>query len=202
MQFLKSLAARLGHVLALYGGWGLFAISFLDSSFLPIPTVNDLLLMYLSSQRPSRAAVYALGCTAGYVLGAYGIYGVGRGGVRVLWRRPSPEKVTRAKQWLERNDFIAVLVASLLPPPMPFKVFLIAAGALRVSAARFGAALVVGRGVRFAAEAWLGARYGELAEAYLKAHFRGASLVIAALLVGTTFIYRRLQRRLRQKVEG
>jgi membrane protein YqaA with SNARE-associated domain len=195
LAFLKSLFVKLGQVLALYGGWGLLGISFLDSSFVPLPSANDLLLMHLSSQHPKRALLYALASTVGSVLGAYVIYGLARGGARFLWRWQSSAAMTRAHAWLERNEFVSILVMSLLPPPAPFKVFLITAGALRVNAARFGVALLVGRSLRFASEALLGARYGTQAEAYLKEHFVWASLVAVGLIVALTLLHRRLARR-------
>lgn len=195
MSFLKSLFTKLAQVLALYGGWGLLGISFLDSSFVALPSANDLLLIHLSSQHPKRALLYALASTVGSVLGAYVIYGLARGGAKFLWRRPSSEAMSRAHQWLERNAFVSILVMSLLPPPAPFKAFLVAAGALRVNAARFGVALLVGRGLRFTSEALLGARYGAPAEAYLKEHFVWASLVAVGLVVAVTILHRRLARR-------
>jgi membrane protein YqaA with SNARE-associated domain len=195
LAFLKSLIVKLGQVLALYGGWGLLGISFLDSSFVPLPSANDLLLMHLSSQHPKRALLYALASTVGSVLGAYVIYGLARSGARFLWRWQSSAAMTRAHAWLERNEFVSILVMSLLPPPAPFKVFLITAGALRVNAARFGVALLVGRSLRFASEALLGARYGAQAEAYLKEHFVWASLVAVGLIVALTLLHRRLARR-------
>jgi uncharacterized membrane protein YdjX (TVP38/TMEM64 family) len=91
---------------------------------------------------------------------------------------------------LERNDFVAMLIAALLPPPAPLKIFVIAAGALRTNALRFGAALLVGRSLRFAAEAWLGARYGAEAEAYLRKNLTWASLVTILLVIGLTFLSR------------
>jgi len=195
LAFLKSLIVKLGQVLALYGGWGLLGISFLDSSFVPLPSANDLLLIHLSSQHPKRALLYALASTVGSVLGAYVIYGLARGGARFLWRWQSSAAMTRAHAWLERNEFVSILVMSLLPPPAPFKVFLITAGALRVNAARFGVALLVGRSLRFTSEALLGARYGAQAEAYLKEHFVWASLVAVGLIVALTLLHRRLARR-------
>jgi membrane protein YqaA with SNARE-associated domain len=195
LAFLKSLFAKLGQVLALYGGWGLLGISFLDSSFVALPTANDLLLIHLSSQRPERALLYALASTVGSVAGAYVIYGLARGGARFLWRRQSSAAMTRAHRWLERNEFVSILVMSLLPPPAPFKAFVIAAGALRVNAPRFGVALLAGRGLRFASEALLGARYGVQAEAYLKQHLVWASLVAVGLVVGITVLRRKLARR-------
>lgn len=195
MAFLKSLFVKLGQVLALYGGWGLLGISFVDSSFGVLPSANDLLLIHLSSQHPRRALLYALASTVGSVAGAYVIYGLARGGARFLRRWQSSAAMTRAHAWLERNEFVSILVMSLLPPPAPFKVFLIAAGALRVNAARFGVALLVGRGLRFVSEALLGARYGAQAEAYLKAHLVWASLVAVGLVVAITVLHRRLARR-------
>ena len=78
MTFLKSLIANLSQFLTLYGGWGLLGISFLDSSFVPLPGVNDLLLIHLSAQNPSRAIVYALASTLGSVGGSFLMYGLSR----------------------------------------------------------------------------------------------------------------------------
>jgi membrane protein YqaA with SNARE-associated domain len=195
LPFFKSLATELGEVLALYGGWGLLGISFLDSTFVPLPGLNDLLLLHLASQHRERAFLYALASTAGSVAGAYVIYALARGGATFLWRRRSSASMNRAHEWLERNEFASILVASLLPPPAPFKVFLITAGALRVNAARFGLALAIGRGLRFGVEAYLGARYGAQAEAYLKENFVWASLIVASAVILVSLVYRRLARR-------
>jgi len=195
LSFLKSLSTKLGQVLALYGGLGLFGISVLDSSFVPLPGLNDLLLIHLSSQHPERAVLYALASTAGSVAGAYLIYGLARGGARFVWRRKPSASLARAHEWLERNEFASILVASMLPPPAPFKAFLVAAGVLRVNALKFGLALLVGRGLRFGAAAFLGARYGVQAEAYLKENFVWASLLVVVVVVLTSLVYRRVARR-------
>jgi len=195
LSLLKTLAARVASFLALYGGRGVFAISFLDSSFIALPFVNDLLLIHLASQFPRRATAYVLLCTAGSVLGASTVYGVARAGADLLWRKRSPASMERVRGWLERNEFVTVLVASLLPPPVPFKLFPISAGLLRVSFARFAAGLLVGRGLRFTAEALLGIRYGVRAEAYLKGNILWGSVIIAVMVIGITLVYRGLARR-------
>jgi membrane protein YqaA with SNARE-associated domain len=194
LPFLKSLASRLGHVLALYGG-GLLVISFLDSSFIPFPGINDLALIVLASQHPARAPLYALLSTLGSLLGCYVMYGIARGGGMLAGGRPTPNKEPRARRWLERNDFVAMLVMAVLPPPAPLKIFVLVAGALRTNALRFGAALLVGRSLRFAVEAWLGARYGTQAEAYLKKNLTWASLVTILVVIGSTFLSRWWKRR-------
>ena len=195
MPFLKSLSAKLGPVLAVYGGWGIFLMSFLDSSFVPFPLLNDLAIIVLAAKHPGRAPLYALQSTVGSVLGCYLLYGIARGGGRYLRRKSMPAAIARAERWLGRNDFVALLVACLLPPPAPLKVFVITAGVLRVDAVHFGAALLVGRSLRFAADAWLGARYGAHAEAYLRQNFVWASLAAVVLVVCLTLIYRRIKRR-------
>jgi membrane protein YqaA with SNARE-associated domain len=194
LPFLKSLASRLGHLLALYGG-GLLLISFLDSSFIPFPGINDLALIVLASQHPARGPFYALLSTLGSLLGCYLMYGIARGGGRLAGGRSASTKEPRARRWLERNDFVAMLVMALLPPPAPLKIFVIAAGALRTNALRFGAALLVGRGLRFAVEAWLGARYGAGAEAYLRKNLTWVSLVTILVVISLTFLSRWWKRR-------
>lgn len=195
MTFLKSLVAKLGQFLALYGGWGLLGISFLDSSFVPLPGVNDLVLLHLSSQNPGRAVFYALASTLGSVGGSFLMYGLARAGAGYALRLRASPAFERAQHWLKRNDFTAILVASLLPPPSPYKFFLLAAGALRTNALRFGLALTVGRGLRFGAAAFLGARYGAQAEAYVKANIVWASLLAVLVVVAWTMIYRRFTAR-------
>ena len=187
---LKSLSAKLGQVLVLYGGWGLFAMSFLDSSLVPFPVVNDLALIVMASRRPARWPLYALASTLGSVLGVHLLYGIARGGGKFFFRKATPQAIARAQHWLERNDFVAILVASVLPPPAPMKVFILSAGLLRVNALRFGLALLVGRGLRFAADAWLGARYGLQAQDLVRHNLGWASLAAVIMIVGLALLQR------------
>jgi len=207
---MKAFAAKIEQLLATYGAWGILATSFLDSTFVPMPGFNDLLLLHLSSRRPALALVYAFQCTLGSLLGCYVVYGLGRGGGRLFRRtraakpgsegvaaapaRPTAGKAGTAQRWLQRNDFVSVLVMSLLPPPAPFKVFVFTAGALRMNPLRFGTALLIGRGFRFVAEGLLGARYGAQAETYIQHHMGRVSLVLAVAVTLGTLIYRRLQK--------
>ena len=190
MHFLNSLSSHLGHVLGQYGAWGLFAINFLDSSFLTFPLINDVLLIHLSSHNHRAAPFYGLAAAAGSVLGAFLIYAIVRGGRRVFTRKRSDYEVTGARRWLERNDFLAILIASLLPPPAPFKVFPVAAGALRMNAGRFVMALALGRVLRFVAESVIGLEYGAAAEGYLAAHLAAVSISTIVVIVAFTIGYR------------
>jgi len=192
LEFIKGVSEKLGKILVAYGGPGLFAISFLDSSFLSFPGINDALLIYLSSLHPYRAPLYAVLSAAGSVLGAFVMYWLVRSGRRLLGREKfSPRKRERARAWLNRNGFLAVLVMSLLPPPAPFKLFILSAGALRLNVVHFVVGLIVGRLLRFGAVAYLGARYGKQAEAYLRDNFGWVSLVIVGVVVLGYWVVRR-----------
>jgi undecaprenyl-diphosphatase len=180
---LNSLSTHLGQILLHYGGWGLFVMSFLDSSFIPFPVVNDVALMVMASKRPMWWPLYGLATTLGSMAGAYVLYGLARSGRRLCWRKMTPRAVARAQLWLERNQFVSVLVACILPPPAPLKVFLLTAGALRVNAFAFGLALLVGRGLRFAADAWLGAHYGVQAQVYMRHNIARVSLAVVAIIL-------------------
>jgi membrane protein YqaA with SNARE-associated domain len=194
LAHLKALEVMLGHFLGRYGGWGLFAISFLDSSFLAFPFVNDLLLIKLASIQPHKAIFYSLQCTLGSVLGAYIIFAITRQASRVLSRRPAQREKSYIRRWMERNDFLSVLLGSLLPPPTPFKIFAIIAGGLRMSTVRFLVALLIGRGVRFGFEAWLGVEYGAAAQAFLNKNFGWLCLAAAGVVVVGVVVYRRFKR--------
>src|SRR4029453_3044434 len=109
------------------GGPGLFLIAFLDSSFLSFPEVCDLLIVWLTIQHPHRMLYYAFMCTAGSVAGCFALYWVGqRGGQAFLEKRFKSGSVDRAMAVFRRFGLLGIIVPSHLPPPMPFKVFVLA----------------------------------------------------------------------------
>lgn len=196
MHFLNSLTAALSAFLAHYGGLGLFALSFLDASVLGLPLINDLLLIHLTGRHPIWTILYVAESTGGSMLGSYLLFYFARAGRRFLGRRSlrnskagaaagsaAPAKPNRFQRWVERNDFVSIVVGSLLPPPLPFKAFPVAAGVIHMDARRFLLALLLGRGIRFGIEGWIGALYGVEAENYLRAHFVLASWVSIVVLV-------------------
>lgn len=194
MSFLKSLSAKLSKSLAAYGGWGLFGVAFFDSAGISMPAAKDLLLIYLCAEHPARAWLYALVVALGTAVGSLLVYGFGRTGARLFGRKPTRENVTRAKRWLAQNDFVTVVVASLLPPPLPFKPFLVAAGALRIHLLRFTAAVLVGSALRFGVEAWFGVRYGVGGGNYLKQNIGWLSLAAIAIIVAPVLAHHLFRR--------
>lgn len=195
MHSITALTAKLAQVLALHGGWGVFAISFLDSSFLSLPLVNDLLLVHVASRSPARAIVYAFQCALGSVLGASTIYGLARGGWSLIRRRRPEQPPSRVREWLDENAFLTLLVVSLLPPPVPFKLFLLGAGALRAGFKKFAGALLIGRTIRFVTVALIGAYYGAQTEVYLRGRLGWTALAVAGLVVALVLSYRAVMKR-------
>lgn len=152
------------------GGFGLFIIAFLDSTFLPFPSVNDLMLMGFSIALPSRMIYYATMSTLGSVVGCILLYEIARKGEEAAFHRRAGKRGTAIRHWIERYGFVSLLVAALLPPPTPFKFFVLAAGALGMGLRPFVVATVVARAVRFYGEGYFAVRYGQYAVQLLTEH--------------------------------
>jgi membrane protein YqaA with SNARE-associated domain len=180
------------------GGVGLFIIAALDSSFLSFPQVNDLLIIYLSTKYPERMPFYAGMTTAGSLLGCFLLYAVARkGGDVFLRKRFSAARVDRGMALYQRFGLLAVVVPSLLPPPTPFKIFVLMAGAAAVAPWRFAIAIIIGRGIRYFGQGYLAVRYGEQAAAIVQEHGATVGVVLAALaiLIGVAYYWQRQSRR-------
>ena len=179
------------------GGVGLFVIALLDSSFLSFPQVNDLLIIILSTKYPERMPYYAGMTTVGSIIGCYLLYFVARrGGEVFLRKRVKGRYADRAIALYQKHGLLAVVVPSLLPPPVPFKVFVLLAGAAEVSPLKFGLAVAIGRGIRYFGQGYLAVLYGEQAADFMKAHGTeiGVGLAAAALIVGAAVIMLRRRR--------
>jgi len=176
---------RVSEYLVGFGAFGLFALAILDSTFVPLPSSVDALMLVLSMTHPSWMLLYAFMATAGSAIGCLILYFISRrAGARAL-NRFSERKQARVKYWIERYDAISVLVATLLPPPFPFKLFVISAGVFRFSLLRFMLAIIAGRAFRFLLEGYFAVKYGAQAKEILAKYYPwiGLSLVAAILLI-------------------
>src|SRR6185369_5973249 len=175
---------RVSEYLVGFGAFGLFALAILDSTFVPLPSSVDALMLVLSTTHPSWMLLYAFMATAGSAIGCLILYLISRrAGARAL-HRFSERKQARVKYWIERYDAISVLVATLLPPPFPFKLFVISAGVFRFSLVRFMLAIIAGRAFRFLLEGYFAVKFGAQAKEALAKYYPwiGLSLVAAILL--------------------
>jgi len=166
------------------GGPGVFLIALLDSSFLSFPEVVDLLIVVLVTHHKERMIFYAGLATLGSIAGCFMLYYVGRvGGEAFLRRRFHERHVDRALGMFQKYGLFAVAIPSILPPPIPFKPFVLIAGVARVRPWDFFLAVGIGRGVRYFGEGVLALWYGERAADFLKDNAQTVSLAVAALVV-------------------
>lgn len=181
-----ELVGRVRSLALALGGPGLALVAFLDSTFLPLPGITDLLLVVMVTRRPAAMVGYVLLTVAGSVAGCLVMHAIGRkGGEALVRRRFTGERTERAMAALQRNGVMAVLIPSLLPPPAPFKIFLLLAGVVGISAVRFAIAIALGRSARYFALGFLAIRYGSRAMTYMREQGAIVSLVaVAALAAG------------------
>jgi len=166
------------------GGLGLFIIAALDSSVLSFPQVNDVLIVYLSVKTPALMAYYAGMSTVGSVTGCTALYTLGRrGGEAFLRGRFTARHIDRALRLYARFGVFTVLVPALLPPPTPFKIFVLLAGASGLPPWRFVLAATLGRGLRYFGTGYLAVLYGERALDLVGTHGAQVGMALAVMAV-------------------
>lgn len=173
------------------GGLGVFLVAFLDSSFLTFPVINDLLVISLSMTNHVRMPYYALMATLGSVMGCVVLFFVARKGGEVAFRKHAGGRADRIHGWVARNGFLSVLVAALLPPPAPFKLFVLASGVFRVPLRSFALAVLVARALRYLGIGFLAVQYGEGATRFVFEHKLEVGL-IGLLLILASYLASRL----------
>ena len=179
------LAWLYGAALAL-GGPGLFAVAALDSSFISLPQINDLLVVLMVTQNKALMLYYAAMATLGSVVGCYVIYYLaGKGGEAFLRRRTRAGALERTLALYRRHGLLALMVPALLPPPAPFKLFVLGAGLAGVRPLPFVTAIAVARGARYVALGVLAIYFGDAALELMRTRGREVALwLVAAILLG------------------
>ena len=179
-----ELVGRIRSLALALGGPGLFLVAFLDSTFLPLPGITDLLLIVMVTRHPSAMPWYVVATVTGSLAGCLVMHAIGKkGGEALVRKRFAGARVERAMASLRRHGVTAVLVPSLLPPPAPFKLFVLLAGVVGISRGRFAVAITIGRGARYVALGLLAVRYGEAAMRYVRENGTKVSLVAAGVVV-------------------
>jgi membrane protein DedA with SNARE-associated domain len=139
--------------------------------------------------------LYVAMTVAGSVAGCLVLHYVGRkGGAALVRKRFTGDRIERATRALRDNGVVAVLIPSLLPPPSPFKLFVLLAGVVDINVVRFATAIAIGRGIRYLALGYLAVKYGERATAYMRENGTSVSIAVAAVLAvgfGIFMLWRR-----------
>src|SRR5260370_155743 len=165
------------------GAPGLLLISFLDSSVLTFPIINDLLLIQLAMQRLARMPLYAFLASLGSVLGCVLLYFIARKGGEALFHRKAGDHPHAIRHWVEQNGFVGMLIAALLPPPTPFKIFVFAAGVFEVPLLSYTSAITIARLTRYFFIGYLAIRFGEEAKSYVKQHWLQVTVIAIAVIL-------------------
>src|SRR4249920_630719 len=164
------------------GAPGIFLVAFLDSSILSLPEIADLLVIWMVTNNKSRLVLYVVSATLGSLLGCLLLYWIGRkGGASFVHKRFGSTNVERTLNAFRRYGVMAVLIPSILPPPAPFKIFVLMAGIADISVARFSTAILIGRGLRYTVEGLLALWYGERAIAFIRQN--GTTIALAAVII-------------------
>lgn len=202
----------IGHILARYtawiwgllaplGIWGVFVIAFADSALLGMP-VDAVVAAYVY-QDHSHFLLYVILAALGSALGSVPLYIVGYlGGEKVLRKRISEARFQRIHRSFEQHEFWALMFPGMLPPPTPFKAFVLAAAVFEMRFSHFLAAVFAGRFVRFLVLSlltlWFGPQIIDLAGSLFRQHFYW----VLGALVGVLFLWLLLRRRGRGRVSA
>lgn len=170
-------------------------VAFLDSSVLSFPFVADALVIELSIEKPRRMPYYVAMAALGSLAGCIWLYLLAKKGGEAYFHRHAKGRAETIKEWVDEHAFLSVFIPAILPPPLPFKIFILAEGVFQVPLKTFVLSLLLGRGLRYFAEGILAVFYGEAVLQFLMVHSRSFALsvvgVLALLYIVTHFYFRR-----------
>jgi membrane protein DedA with SNARE-associated domain len=189
-SYLQALGQLLHDVGMSLGGPGLFLIALADSSFVSLPESNDLLIVVLSTGATwGGMSYFVLMTVMGSVVGCTLLYLVGRRGGNFVARRLKQDRLERVSATYRRWGVWAILIPSILPPPTPFKAFVLSAGVFQVPLNRFLFAVFVGRTIRYAMWGILAVLYGEWAKDFLEHNIHSVGLILLLVILGGILSY-------------
>jgi membrane protein YqaA with SNARE-associated domain len=170
-------------VLKPLGVWGVLGFATVDAAFLGMPL--DAIVTGYVWANPHRLLLYCAMAAAGSALGSILWYGMGyKGGEVLLVKRIGERRFNKIRASFERHEFLAVMLPSMLPPPTPFKLFVLSAGVAEMRFSHFLAAIFAGRFLRFVILSFLVIRFGpgivDFLGGILHHHLRTAIAVVAA----------------------
>jgi membrane protein YqaA with SNARE-associated domain len=200
LPFVQRIGDILGQFAYKMDGFGLMLIAIAESSFLSFPEANDILLVVLSTGKSIESAAYlTLMTIIGSVTGCLLLYTAGRkGGHPLLAKRFSAKNIAKAERLFERYGLFAVAVPSILPPPCPFKIFVLSAGVFRLNLTEFATAVIIGRTLRYSMWATLAVLYGDGVKIYMQQNLGKIglflSVVFLIILASLVFSYLRKPR--------
>ena len=171
-------------------------IGALDSSLLSLPEINDYLVVGRCYKYPSAVFYFPLFAAFGSVLGCWLLYTImRRGGQALLRKRFKLESIRRVERVYARFGFLAIAVPAILPPPLPFKIFVATAGALEYPRWKFLMTVMLARSFRYYIEGILAVYYGRRVLLFFKDNGLIIISIVAAVAVVAVLIYAIVNRR-------
>jgi membrane protein YqaA with SNARE-associated domain len=155
LEWFKSVADQVKVLPVYYAAPIMIFVGALDSSLLSLPEVNDYITAYRVAHNPSEVYYFPLFPAIGSVIGCLVLYRIAQRGEQFVSKRFHPRHLDRVKEIYRKWGMFALVIPALLPPPMPFKIFVVAAGALNYPAARFAAVIMIARTVRYYFWGWV-----------------------------------------------
>lgn len=193
-DWLQAVAKRLGyfivHVPIYVAGPAMILIGAMDSSLLSLPEINDYLVVARCYTHPKAVLFFPLFPAIGSVLGCLLLYTIfSRGGLAVLHKRFRADRVERVERAYARFGFFALAIPAVLPPPLPFKMFVATAGALQFPRRKFLVTILVARSLRYYTEGILAVFYGERVLRFLRDNGLMIVTVVGGLCLIALIIY-------------
>jgi membrane protein YqaA with SNARE-associated domain len=175
----------------------MIVIGALDSSLLSLPEINDYLVVGRCYKDPMAAFYFPLFAATGSVLGCNLLYTIMRkGGQAVLRRRFSTKSIQRVERAYARFGFLAIAIPAVLPPPLPFKIFVATAGALEYPRWKFLLTVMVARSLRYYVEGILAVFYGRRVLLFLKDNGLVIVSIVASVVLIALIVYIVINRRM------
>jgi len=183
------LLSRIVAALITFGPWGVFLLGFTDSLGIPLPATMDALLILVAVKAPQRAYFTALMAVLGTAGGSIILFLAVRHGRRLFVKsEPPPGRRQRFERWFDRYGMLTVFIPAVVPVlPLPLKVFVVSAAALKTPFSKFLAVILLARVIRYFGEAYLGILLGEDAQTFLARHV-WVILGIALALAGAAYV--------------
>ena len=178
-------------VLKPFGVWGILGLTIVDSSAIPLPFLDPLIVSYGAANH-ARFVLYCLMAALGSAIGSLLPYYLGRaGGELFLLKRINRERYEKLRDRFERQEFLAIMLPAMCPPPMPVKLFELAAGVFEMRAVSYFLAIMTGKFIRFAVESILVILYGpailttalHLIRRHVNLVLGGVGLLVVVILV-------------------
>lgn len=170
-------------VLKPLGVWGVLGFAAVDASFLGMPL--DAIVAGYSYSDPHRLLLFAFMAALGSALGSVPIYLIGyKGGEVLVAKRLGEKRFNKIRSSFEKHEFLAIMLPSMLPPPTPFKLFVLSAGVAEMSFTKFFGAIFAGRLLRFSLVSLIVIRYGPEILGFIGNTFHNHLRVLIAAVTG------------------